>query len=157
MTKRIALYAGSFDPYTNGHQDIVKKAAALFDEVVVMIAVNVNKRRSTDAETMRSAIERALADDGITNARAVIHSGLVADYCAENGIGWYVRGLRNSTDYSYEEGLAKVNHLIYPALESIYLRSDRPALSSSMVRELQSFGKDVGEYVPKAVRDLIES
>ncbi len=151
MTKRIALYAGSFDPYTNGHHDIVKKAAALFDEVVVMIAVNIEKRRATDAEAMRQAIQAALEADGLSNVRAVTHTGLVAEYCAGHGIRWYVRGLRNSMDYNYEENLAQVNRLINPDLESIYLRSDKPAISSSMIRELRAFGKDVGNYVPEAV------
>ena len=156
MQKRIALYAGSFDPYTNGHHAIAKKAAALFDEVVVMIAVNLEKKRAFDAEAMRRAIQQALDADGL-NARAVIHTGLVADYCRENGIRWYVRGLRNNMDYNYEENLAQVNHLINPALESIYLRSDEPAVSSSMVRELMAFGKDVSNYVPDAIRDVIEN
>ena len=156
MNKRIALYAGSFDPYTNGHHDIAKKAAALFDEVVVMVAVNIEKRRAFDAEAMRRAIQATLDADGL-NARAVIHTGLVADYCAEHGILWYVRGLRNSTDYSYEENVAQINHLIDPRLESIYLRSDEPAISSSMIRELMAFGKDVGDYIPEAVRGVLES
>ena len=156
MNKRIALYAGSFDPYTNGHHDIAKKAAALFDEVVVMVAVNIEKRRAFDAEAMRRAIQATLDADGL-NARAVIHTGLVADYCAEHGIRWYVRGLRNSTDYSYEENIAQINHLIDPRLESIYLRSDEPAISSSMIRELMAFGKDVGDYIPEAVRGVLES
>lgn len=154
MQKRIALYAGSFDPYTNGHHAIVKKAAALFDEVVVMIAVNIEKKRAFDAEAMRRAIEQALQADGL-NARAVIHTGLVADYCKEHGILWYVRGLRNNMDYNYEENLAQINHLINPALESIYLRSDDPAISSSMIRELMAFGKDVTGYVPEAVARII--
>ena len=154
MQKRIALYAGSFDPYTNGHHAIVKKAAALVDEVVVMIAVNIEKKRAFDAEAMRRAIEQALQADGL-NARAVIHTGLVADYCKEHGIRWYVRGLRNNMDYNYEENLAQINHLINPALESIYLRSDDPAISSSMIRELMAFGKDVTGYVPETVARII--
>ena len=135
----------------------MKKACALFDEVVVMIAVNVQKKRSGDAEAMRAAIQQALDADGLDNAKAVTHAGLVADYCAEHGIGWYVRGLRNSMDYNYEENLAQVNHLINPALESIYLRSDEPAISSSMIRELKAFGKDIKDYVPAAVWKVIES
>lgn len=156
MSKRIALYAGSFDPYTNGHHDIARKAAALFDEVVVMIAVNIGKKRAFDAEAMRRAIQETLDADGL-NARAVIHTGLVADYCAQNGIRWYVRGLRNNMDYNYEENLAQINHLINPGLESIYLRSDEPAISSSMIRELMAFGKDAGDFVPEAVKGILES
>lgn len=155
MSHRIALYAGSFDPYTNGHHDIVRKAAALFDEVVVMIAVNTGKRRSFDADAMRDAIQAALDADGL-NARAVLHTGLVADYCAANDIRWYVRGLRNNMDYNYEENIAQINHLINPQLESIYLRSDEPAISSSMIRELLAFGKGVGDFLPEAVAGMIE-
>ena len=154
MSHRIALYAGSFDPYTNGHHDIVRKAAALFDEVVVMIAVNTGKRRSFDADAMRDAIQAALDADGL-NARAVLHTGLVADYCAANGIRWYVRGLRNNMDYNYEENIAQINHLINPRLESLYLRGDEPAISSSMVRELIAFGRSADAYVPEPVRALL--
>ena len=150
MSKRIALFAGSFDPYTNGHHAIVRKAAALFDEVVVLIGVNVNKRRAFDAKAMRRAIQAAIDADGL-NARAVIHSGLVADYCAQNDIHWYVRGLRNAADYSYEEGNAQVNQRLNPELETLYLRGDDNALSSSMVRELMAFGKDVSVFVPAPV------
>jgi len=154
MSHRIALFAGSFDPYTNGHQDIVRKAAALFDEVVVLIGVNVNKRRATDAEAMRRAIQETLDAEEL-NARAVIHTGLVTDYCAREGIRWYVRGLRSAADFTYEEGNAQVNRMLYPGLETVYLRSDAPALSSSMVRELMAFGHGVEEYVPKPVAGLL--
>ena len=155
MTKRIALFAGSFDPYTNGHHGIVRKASALFDEVVVLIGVNVNKRRATDADAMRGAIQQAIDADGL-NARAVIHTGLVAEYCARQGIRWYVRGLRNAADYSYEEGNAQVNRLLNSDLETIYLRGDDSALSSSMIRELMAFGRDVGAFVPAPVLKILK-
>lgn len=155
MNKRIALFAGSFDPYTNGHHDIVRKAAALFDEVVVLIGVNVNKHRAFDAEAMCRAIQQTVDADGL-NARTVIHTGLVSDYCAKQGIHWYVRGLRNAADYSYEEGNAQVNRLLNPELETIYLRGEDRALSSSMVRELLAFGKDVSEFVPVPVLHIIQ-
>ena len=155
MNKHIALFAGSFEPYTNGHHDIVRKAAALFDEVVVLIGVNVNKHRAFDAEAMRRAIQQAIDADGL-NARTVIHTGLVSDYCAAQGIHWYVRGLRNAADYSYEDSNAQVNKLLNPALETIYLRGDDSALSSSMVRELMAFGKDVSAFVPAPVLRMIQ-
>lgn len=156
MSERLALYAGSFDPYTNGHHAIVRKAAALFDRVDVMIAVNTQKHRAFEAEAMRTAIGAALREDGILNARAVVYDGLVADYCAAHGIRYYVRGLRSDIDYSYEENIARINHLINPGLETLYLRSDDPAISSSMIRELLAFSKSVGSYVPEPVRRLIE-
>ena len=152
---RIALFAGSFDPYTVGHHAIVRKAAALFDEVVVLIGVNIEKRRAFDAEAMRRAIQAAIDADGL-NARAVIHTGLVADYCAQNGIRWYVRGLRSAADYSYEENAAQVNHMINPDLETVYLRGDAPAVSSSMIRELMAFGRPVDAFVPESVALLLK-
>ncbi len=155
MKARAALYAGSFDPYTYGHHAIVRKAAALFDEVWVMVAVNTAKTRVFDAEDMAGAIRQALAADRLSNARTVVFDGLVADFCAENGIHWYVRGLRNNMDYNYEENIAQVNRLINPDLESIYLRSDDPALSSSMIRELLAFGRPVDEFVPEPVARLL--
>ena len=155
MEKRIALFAGSFDPYTNGHHDIVRKASALFDEVVVLIGVNINKRRAFDAEAMRQAIQAAIDADGL-NARVVIHAGLVVDYCTDHHIRWYVRGLRNAADYSYEEGNAQVNAMLNPGVETLYLRSGDNVLSSSMIRELIAFGKDVNEFVPAPVMKLLK-
>ena len=154
MNQRIALYAGSFDPFTNGHLDIVRKASALFDRVVVMIGVNVEKRRAFDAEVMRAAIQRACDNEGLP-VNAVIHTGLVAEYCLEHGIRWYVRGLRNAADYAYEENNALVNRLLNPNLETVYLRGDAPAVSSSMIRELMAFGRDVSEFVPQSIVELI--
>lgn len=155
MEKRIALFAGSFDPYTNGHHDIVRKASALFDEVVVLIGINVNKRRAFDAEAMRRAIQEAIDADDL-NARVVIHTGLVADYCAEHHIRWYVRGLRNAADYGYEEGNAQVNALLNPDMETLYLRGRDNVLSSSMIRELMAFGKDMSGFVPAPVMKVLK-
>ena len=152
---RAALYAGSFDPYTNGHHAIVRKAARLFDRVDVMIAVNTQKRRSFDAQAMAEAMRALFHAEGLQNVRVVIHDGLVADYCAQQGIRYYVRGLRSDIDYSYEENIARINRLINPDLETMYLRSDDPAISSSMIRELLAFGKPVDRYVPDQVRRVI--
>ena len=155
MPERFALYAGSFDPYTNGHHAIVRKAAALFDRVDVVIGINVSKRRAFDAAAMADAIRQALRDDGLENVRVAVHEGLIAEYAAQNGIRWYVRGLRNAMDYAYEENIALVNHIIHPDLETLYLRGDEPAISSSMVRELLAFNRDASLFVPAAVGRLM--
>ena len=151
-----AIYPGSFDPFTNGHLDIVRKSAAIFDQVYVVIGVNANKKRTFSANRMISAIEKALADAGITNAVVTSHAGLVAQYAKEQGIGYMIRGLRNNMDYNYEENIAEVNKLINPTMESVYFRSDNVAVSSSMVKELHSFGLDVSPYLPKAVYDILQ-
>jgi pantetheine-phosphate adenylyltransferase len=152
---RKAIYPGSFDPFTNGHLDIVKKASALFDEVDVVIGVNANKRRTFSAEAMKAAIEATLKELGLNNVSVTIHGGLVAEYAKTNRIQYMIRGLRNNMDYNYEENIAEVNKLIDPRMEYVYFRAENVAVSSSMVTELHSYGLDVSPYVPKAIFDIL--
>jgi pantetheine-phosphate adenylyltransferase len=154
MSKK-AIYPGSFDPFTNGHLDIVKKAAALFDEVDVVIGVNANKRRTFSAEAMKPAIEKTLQELNLSNVSVTIHDGLVAEYAKENDISYMIRGLRNNMDYNYEENIAEVNKLINPLMEYVYFRAENVAVSSSMVKELRSYGVDVAPYIPKAIFDIV--
>lgn len=153
--RKKALYPGSFDPFTNGHLDIIKKAAALFDEIHIVIGINSAKRRRFSAESMKDAIEKALAERGITNCIVSIHDGLVAAFAKDNRIRYMIRGLRNNMDYNYEENIAEINKLIYPGMEYIYFRAEHVALSSSMVKELLNYGQDVSKYVPPAVLECI--
>lgn len=150
-----AIYPGSFDPFTNGHLDIVKKAAALFSEVYVVIGVNSNKRRAISSEKMKLAIEKTLAELELNNVTVTIYDGLVAKYAKANGIRYMIRGLRNNMDYNYEENIAEVNKLINPEMEYVYFRAENVAVSSSMVKELHSYDQDVSMYVPKAVFDIL--
>ena len=128
-----AVYTGSFDCYTNGHHDIVKKAAVLFDRLYIVIAVNSEKRRRYPAELMQTAIARTL----------------------ENDIGYTIRGLRNRMDYDYEENIATVNKLIAPNLETVYFRADNNGISSSLIAELSKYRKDFSGLVPPAVNELL--
>ena len=150
-----AIYPGSFDPFTNGHLDIVKKAAALFDQVYIVIGVNANTRRSFGSAKMAAAIEETLREQAITNAQVLVHDGLVAEYAKDQGIGYMIRGLRNNMDYNYEENIAEVNKLIAPQLEYVYFRAENVAVSSSMVKELHSYGMDVKAYVPGPVYRIL--
>ena len=152
---RKAIYPGSFDPFTNGHLDIVKKAAALFEEVYIIIVINAAKKRTFTGEKMKWAIEQALCDIGITNCHVELHDGLVAEYAKTHGIKYMIRGLRNNMDYNYEENIAEVNKLINPDMEYVYFRAENVAVSSSMVKELHGYGQDVSPYLPKAVFDII--
>lgn len=154
---RKALYPGSFDPFTNGHFDIVKKASALFDQVHIVIGVNNQKRRSFDAQDMKIAIEEVLRDRGITNCVVSVYDGLIAEFAKTKGIHYMIRGLRNNMDYNYEENIAEVNKLINPNMEYIYFRAENVAVSSSMVKELHSYDQDISKYVPKQIRDYMET
>ena len=152
-----AVYAGSFDPYTNGHKSILKKACTLFKEVHIIIGVNSNKKRNFDINLMKSAIEKDLKEENITNCKVVIYDGIIALYCRENNINYLVRGLRNNMDYNYEENIAEINSLINPKLESIYFRAEERAISSSMVRELLFHKQDVSSFVPRSVLNILEN
>ncbi|MBQ9762377.1 MAG: pantetheine-phosphate adenylyltransferase [Oscillospiraceae bacterium] len=154
MTKK-AIYPGSFDPFTNGHLDIVKKASALFDEVDVVIGVNANKRRTFAAAAMKAAIEKTVAELGMDNVSVTVYDGLVAEYAKTNNIKYMIRGLRNNMDYNYEENIAEVNKLINPQMEYVYFRAENVAVSSSMVKELHGYGQDVSPYLPKAILDIV--
>lgn len=150
-----AIYPGSFDPFTNGHLDIVKKASALFDKVYVVIGVNANKKRSINSGKMKAAIEETLCECNLTNVQVAVYEGLVAEYAEKNGIKYMIRGLRNNMDYNYEENIAEVNKLINPKMEYVYFRAENIAVSSSMVKELHGFGQDISKYVPKSVFDIM--
>ena len=155
MNKK-AIYPGSFDPFTNGHLDIVRKAAALFEEVYVLIGVNAKKHRTFPSDKMVSAIESTLEEEGLANVKVAVYEGLVAEYAKANGIHYMIRGLRNNMDYNYEENIAEVNKLINPDMEYVYFRAENVAVSSSMVKELHSFGLDVSPYLPKAVYNILQ-
>ena len=152
---RRAIYPGSFDPFTNGHLDIVKKSASLFEEVFVVIGINAQKKRTFEGEKMKTAIEAALKDLNITNVQVIVYEGLVAEFAKSHAIKYMIRGLRNNMDYNYEENIAEVNKLINPDMEYVYFRAENVALSSSMVKELHSFGLDVSSYVPSAVYEML--
>ena len=153
--RKTAMYPGSFDPFTNGHLDIVKKASELFELVYIVIGVNSSKKRSFPAESMKIAIEKALQENRITNCVVCVYDGLTAAYSKLNGIHYMIRGLRNNMDYNYEENIAEVNKLINPDMEYVYFRAENVAVSSSMVKELHGYGLDVSSYVPKPVLEML--
>ncbi len=150
-----AVYAGSFDCYTNGHHDIVKKASAMFEKLYIVVAANSEKSRRYPADLMADAINCTLKEEGITNCVVQVYEGVIADFCNENDIGYTIRGLRNRMDYDYEENIAAVNKLIAPKLETIYFRADNSGISSSLIAELSKYRKDFSGLVPRAVNNLL--
>ena len=152
-----AIYAGSFDPFTIGHLHVLKQACLVFDKVYVAIAVNSAKTRRVDKEKMKEAICRVIESNELNNAEVVIFEGLTVDLAKEKDAKFLVRGLRNGTDYEYEENLAIVNSKI-AGIETIYFRAGKTAhISSSIVMELNRYGKAITKWVPKEVLDVLES
>lgn len=150
-----AVYAGSFDPFTIGHLHVLKQACLVFDKVFVAIAVNSAKNRRVDKSVMKDAISRVLLNNGLNNAEVIIFEGLTVDLAKKVGAKFLVRGLRNGTDYEYEENLAVVNSKI-SGVETIYFRAGKTAhISSSVVMELHSYGKDISKWVPKEILEIL--
>lgn len=150
-----AIYAGSFDPFTVGHLHVLKQACLVFDRVYVAIAVNSEKKRRVDKDIMKEAICKVIKNNGLNNAEVVIFDGLTVDLAREKGARFLVRGLRNGTDYEYEETLAVVNSKI-SGIETIYFRAGETAhISSSIVMELYNYKKDIAEWVPPEVLDIL--
>lgn len=152
-----AIYAASFDPFTNGHLDILRKASDMFDEVHALIAFNRDKKRKYHPEYMKDAIEAVLKREGITNCKVLCFNGLVAEYCKDNGIKWAVRGLRNFIDFGYEENISNINKRINPQLETVYLRADNVDISSSAVRELYDNDIDISDMVPPEILPVLRT
>lgn len=152
---KIGFYAGSFDPFTNGHLNVVRKSANFFDLVIVGIGVNSEKSRRTDMTKMKKAIEKVLKKEKIENAKVVIYEGLTTDVALENNSNFLIRGIRDNTDYGYEEVIASINEEI-SGLDTIYIRAGELGfISSSMVIELVKNKKDVSKYVPKEVLEVL--
>lgn len=152
----IGFYAGSFDPFTNGHLSIVKKASKCFDKVIVGIGQNTEKTARCDKEKMKKAIEETLKEENIQNAEVIIYEGLTAKKAKEMGAEILIRGLRNGTDYHYEENIAQVNEE-FAELDTCYFRAGHLGyLSSSMVMELYYAKEDVERFLPKPVAEILK-
>ena len=154
--EKIAVFAGSFDPFTLGHLDIVKRASALFDEVWVLLAVNASKKylltESARVEIVKAAVK------GIPNVKVDCFDGLTVDFMQRVGAKFLVRGIRGSADVEYEQSVAWNNKVLYPECETVFLSSapEHLNVSSTVVRELlkvgiakNSDGKEtLAKYVP---------
>lgn len=149
--KRIAICPGSFDPVTYGHIDIIRRAAGMFDEIIVVVADNPDKRRHFTAQQRLGFLKESLC--GISNVSVDVWNGLTADYARQKKAVAIVRGLRAMTDFENEFQLALTNKKLYPDGDTVFLTTKLEYLymSSSMVRQLAAFGGDTTEFVPPCV------
>jgi pantetheine-phosphate adenylyltransferase len=153
---RRAVCPGSFDPITNGHLDIIKRAAELFDEVTVLVVTNPDKKCVFSPEERCLLIEKAVA--GIEGVKVDSFSGLLADYVKQNGISAIVKGIRSSSDFEYEFQMALANRSLAPNAETVFITADPQNMyvSSSLIRQIAGFGGDVSDFVPKNIAPEIE-
>jgi pantetheine-phosphate adenylyltransferase len=155
---RIAVYPGSFDPMTNGHLDVVARAAAVFDQVVFAVLVNPRKSAPIFATDVRLAVIREAVDEycpADVAARIEVESfdGLTVDFCRRRGANFVVRGLRAISDFESELQMAHMNRKLEPGVDTVFFMSalEHSYLSSSLVKEIANFGGDVTQMVPQAV------
>ncbi|WP_109833310.1 pantetheine-phosphate adenylyltransferase [Reichenbachiella versicolor] len=149
MSKKIALFPGSFDPFTKGHADIVRRSLSLFDEVIIAIGYNTKKNsRYFDIEYMVERIESAFKKD--KGVRVMLYNELTAGFAKEVGAQYLIRGLRNTTDFEYENSIAQVNRYLNEGLETVFLITspEYAHISSTIIREVHKFDGDVSAFIP---------
>lgn len=155
--KKIGIFAGSFDPMTLGHLDLIKRSSRLFDEVIVLIAINTSKVALFSARERLKLVEASIED--ISNATVdILEDGLVATYFSEKNATAMIRGVRNTIDFEYESGIAIANHLQNPDLETVTLFADEKYrhLSSSLIKEIARFNGDISQMVPERVAEAMQ-
>lgn len=144
---KIAVFPGSFDPLTKGHEEIIRKAVALFDVVYVAIGENAAKHCMFDLERRLQWIRQVFADE--PRVKTCTYAGLTVDFCKRMGASYIVRGLRNSIDFQYEKDIAEANKQLVSEIETVFFASspELAHVSSSLVRELYHHQADYSKYV----------
>lgn len=156
-----AIVTGSFDPITSGHEDLIRRAAAMFDEVIIVIVANTEKRsgmfRAEDRLAFAEKVAEALTAEGAGTVKAVLFGGLTSDAAHMLNAEFIVRGVRNASDFDYEYGLANIMKRFDPKLETVFLPSD-PTLScvsATYVRELVKYGFSLKGSVPPCIEAMV--
>jgi len=154
---KIVLYPGTFDPITNGHLDLIQRAARLFDKVIVSVAESEGKNPMFNVQTRVELVKTVVQD--MDNVEVCGFSGLLVDFAKEKSANALLRGLRAVSDFEYEFQLALMNRRLAPELESLFLTpaEQHSFISSTLVREVAELGGDVAEFVPQAVQDALKT
>lgn len=151
---KVAVFPGSFDPITLGHYDIIERASKLFDKIIIAIGQNSQKKYMFSLEQRKEFIEKAFAD--YPNVEVDSFDGLTIEYCRKRNVKFILRGLRNPADFEFEKAIAHINRRMTAEdrIETVFLltSSSKSFISSSIVREIISYGGDYTLFVPDAVR-----
>ncbi|HIY09347.1 MAG TPA: pantetheine-phosphate adenylyltransferase [Firmicutes bacterium] len=154
--KKIAICPGSFDPITNGHLDIIKRASTLFDKVIVLVVINPVKTAAFTPQERAEMI--SVATEGMPNVEVDTYNGLLVDYLRQVGATAIVKGLRAVSDFEYEFQMALTNKMLLPYAETVFLTTSAQNmyLSSSIVKQVAQFGGDISEFVPRRLHKRIK-
>ena len=153
--KKIAIYPGSFDPITNGHLDLIKRASKLFDEVIIAITQNANKSSFLTIDQRVDAVNKSITP--LNNTRVLSFDSLLVDFAREHGAQIIIRGLRAVSDFEYEFQLSGMNKRLNPGIETLFMTPSEEFanISSSLVREIYMLGGDISAFVPDSVKIIL--
>jgi pantetheine-phosphate adenylyltransferase len=149
--KKIAVFPGSFDPFTIGHEAIVRRALSLFDEIIIAVGANALKKSFYSLATRKEMITKVFQNE--PRVRVDHYEGLTVDYCKKNGAGYLLRGLRTAADFEFERAIAQVNKAMAPGIESVFLLTvpEHTPINSTIVRDIIRSGGDASRFVPAAI------
>ncbi|MBQ9387093.1 MAG: pantetheine-phosphate adenylyltransferase [Lachnospiraceae bacterium] len=156
ISNKIGIYPGSFDPITLGHLDIIKRSSELFDTLIVAVLNNRTKNPLFSADDRVKMIESVTSD--LNNIKVQTFEGLLVDFAKETGAHILVRGLRATSDFEYELQMAQTNRTMAPQIDTVFLTTDLKYayLSSSIVKEVASFGGDISHFLPESIIPLVK-
>lgn len=146
--ERIAIFPGSFDPFTIGHESIVKRAVPLFDNIIIMIGYNANKKSFFPVEKRLKWINQVFKDQPKIEVR--VYEGLTVDFCKEVGARYILRGIRTSSDFEYERAIAQVNKKMHPEIETVFLLTlpEHTPVNATIIRDIVFHGGDASMFLP---------
>ncbi|MDR2887156.1 MAG: pantetheine-phosphate adenylyltransferase [Bacteroidales bacterium] len=149
--KKIAVFPGSFDPFTIGHEAIVRRAFGLFDEIIIAIGANALKQSYYSLETRETMIRLVFEDE--PRIKVSHYKGLTVDYCKKLGASYLIRGLRTAADFEFERAIAQTNRVIRPGVESVFLLTapEHSHINSTIVRDIIKSGGDASVFVPRVL------
>lgn len=148
---KTAIFPGSFDPFTSGHQALVAEGLKLFDKIIVAVGENQDKNGLLTIENRKRLIADLYKDEH--RVEVVSYHGLTGEYCRDRELKIMMRGMRNTVDFDYERNMMQINQRLYPEITTVLLftPSEYVAVSSSVIREILSFGGDVAQFLPEGV------
>ncbi len=149
--KRTAVFPGSFDPFTIGHEGIVRRALGIFDEIIIALGANALKKSYYSLATRKEMISLVFRDE--PRIRVAHYEGLTVDYCKAQGIGYLLRGLRTAADFEFERAIAQSNKVLAPDIESVFLLTipEHSHINSTIVRDIIRSGGDASVFVPASI------